>query len=285
MAPLNYILPKPLTPVFQKPLIHHIMDRHYAAGVRRFIVNNSPLDYLWDKAFPKESYRDCPVIISHEPSPLDSGGGIKKILPLIDIEQPLVVQNGDILTDIPIDELLAVHRRSGAKITLALRSVDGHKNVGFDPESQRVTDIRHALGVDAGGYQFAGISVIEPSIAELFPEDEELFSIVPIWIELVKQGLVAGHCFDWCNWYEIGSPSQYLQAILDTPSSQRIHPTASISALADVCEDSMVGEHATIMAGARLNNCIVWPRTRVEAGDYYGQIFTPRITVDVETKQ
>ena len=84
LAPLTHILPKPLMPVFQKPLIQHMMDHFMRAGADEFIVNTSYLDMMWDKAFPcpDPEYRGCPVTFSHEDEPLDSGGGVKKIMPL-----------------------------------------------------------------------------------------------------------------------------------------------------------------------------------------------------------
>ena len=282
LAPLSHILPKPLMPVFDKPLIQHTMDRFMAAGVTEFIVNTSYLDFTWDKAFPspEPQYRGCPVTLSHEPEPLDSGGGVKKILPLWK-EGPLIVHNGDILTDIPLADLLAEHRRSGNLITMALRSVDGKRNVGFDPATGRITDIRHALGVNPGTHQFAGTYIMEQEVANMFPPEEK-FSIFPIWLELVRRGKAGGVEFDWANWYEIGTPEAYLQAILDMPYSKRIHPTATISALAEVDEDCMVGQDAHIPAGCELTDCIVWPRTHVQPGRYRKAILTPRILVQTE---
>ena len=280
LAPLSLIVPKPLLPVFQKPLIQHSMDHFIRAGVSEFIVNTCQLELMWEKAFPypDPQYRGVPVYLSHEDEPLDSGGGLKKIMPRVHAGEPLLVHNGDILSDIPIHDLLAEHRRRGNMVTLALRSVDGKRNVGFDPASGRITDMRHALGVDAGEYQFAGTYIMQPEVAELFPA-EDCFSIVPIWLELIKQGKVGGIVCDWANWYEMGTPADYLRAVLDMPSSQRIHPTASISAAADVSEDSVVGQDAVVPAGCVLHDCIVWPRTHVAPGTYTRTILTPRLTV------
>ena len=280
LAPLSLILPKPLLPVFQKPLIQHMMDHFLRAGVTEFMVNTSQLEMMWERAFPfpDPQYRGVPVFLSHEEQPLDSGGGLKKIMPRVRADEPLLVHNGDILSDLPIHDLLAEHRRRGNMVTLALRSVDGKRNVGFDPASGRITDMRHALGVDAGEYQFAGTYIMQPEVAELFPA-EDCFSIVPIWLELIKQGKVGGIVCDWANWYEMGTPADYLRAVLDMPSSQRIHPTANISAAADVSEDSVVGQDAVVPAGCVLHDCIVWPRTHVAPGTYTRTILTPRLTV------
>lgn len=281
LEPLTFILPKPLMPVFQKPLIQHTMDHFMKAGVTEFIINTSTLELAWDKAFPcpDPQYRGCPVTFSHEDEPLDSGGGVKKILPLWK-EGPLIVHNGDILTDIPLGDLLAEHRRSGNLLTMALRSIDGKRNVGFDEATGRITDMRHALGINPGTHQFAGTYIMEPEVTRLFPAEDK-FSIFPIWLELIKQGRAGGVVFDWANWHEIGNPAGYLAAILELPNSQRIHPTATISALAEVGEDCMVGQDAVIPAGCELDDCIVWPRTHVTPGSYRRAIITPRITVQV----
>ena len=278
LAPLTHILPKPLMPVFQKPLIQHTMDHYIRCGVSEFMVNISCLPLMWERAFPEPTYRGCPVSFSEEESPMDSGGGVKKIMPWVKPGEPLLVHNGDILTDIPVADLLAEHKRRGNMVTLALRSVDGKRNVGFDEETGAITDMRHALGVNPGTHQFAGVYLMEPEVAELFPEDD-VFSIVPVWLELIKQGKVGGVVFDWANWHEIGSPAGYVDTMMELTSRERIHPTASISAAAALGEDCVVGQDAVIPAGVVMDDCIVWPRTHVAPGTYRRCILTPRITV------
>ncbi|MBR5186218.1 MAG: NTP transferase domain-containing protein [Akkermansia sp.] len=278
LAPLTHILPKPLMPVFQKPLIQHTMDHYIRCGVSEFMVNISCLPLMWERAFPEPTYRGCPVSFSEEESPMDSGGGVKKIMPWVKPGEPLLVHNGDILTDIPLADLLAEHKRRGNMVTLALRSVDGKRNVGFDEETGAITDMRHALGVNPGTHQFAGVYLMEPEVAELFPE-EDVFSIVPVWLELIKQGKVGGVVFDWANWHEIGSPAGYIDTMMELTSRERIHPTASISAAADLGEDCVVGQDAVIPAGVVMDDCIVWPRTHVAPGTYRRCILTPRIVV------
>lgn len=279
LAPLTHILPKPLMPVFQKPLIQHMMDYFMRAGADEFIINTSYLDMMWDKTFPcpNPEYKGCPVTFSHENEPLDSGGGVKKIMPLWK-DGPVIVHNGDILTDIPLADLLAEHKRSGNLITMALRSVDGNRNVGFDESTGLITDMRHALGVSSGTHQFAGTYIMEPCVADLFPEVEK-FSIFPVWLELIQQGKMGGVVFDWANWHEIGTPADYLNTLLELPSSQRIHPDAKIAAGAYVGEDCVIGQDAVIPADCELDDCIVWPRTHVSPGKYSRCILTPRISV------
>lgn len=280
LAPLTHILPKPLVPFFQKPLLQHAMDRYIRSGVEEFIINTSCLEPMWEQAFPKGEYDGRPVRFSHEETPLDSGGGIARILPFLSREEPLLVHNGDIFTDFPVEALLEHHRREGNLVTLALRSKDGNRNVGFDPATGRVTDMRHALGIDPGSCQFAGVYIMDPAVADFFPQ-EEIFSIVPVWLELIRQGRVGGVLADWPIWYEIGTPASYLDAVMSFSSSRRIHPDARISALAELGEDCVVGKEAVIPAGCTLDDCIVWPRTHVKPGTYRRCILTPCIQVQV----
>lgn len=281
LQPLTSILPKPLMPVFQKPLVQHILDYHYKAGIEEFLINISHLAPMWERAFPENKWRGRPVHFSKEERPLDSGGGLKKIMPFVHPGEPLLVHNGDILTDLPLDELLDAHRRGGHLVTLALRSIDGNKNVGFDQASGLVTDMRHALGIDSGSCQFAGVYVMEPEVARLFP-DEELFSIVPIWLQLIREHKVGGVIFDRAQWYETGSPAGYLDNVLDMTAIQRIHDSACIHPMATLSEDCAVGAGARIPEGTELTDCIVWPRTHVKPGIYHRCILTPRLTVRVE---
>lgn len=269
-------------PVFQRPLIHHILDYHYKAGINSFIINISHLADMWEKYFPETTWHGCPLHFSREESPLDSGGGIKKIMSHVRPDEPLLVQNGDIMTDLPLRELLDAHRAGGRMVTLALRSRDGNKNVGFDPESGRITDMRHALGVDRGSYQFAGVYAMEPAIADLFPEGD-LFSIVPVWLELIRRGEVGGAVFDDADWYEIGSPKDYLDGMLDMHSIQRIHPTAKIATTALLSPDCVVGAEVVIPERTVLHDCLVWPRTHVKPGLYERCILTPRMTIETDT--
>lgn len=278
LHPLTSILPKPLMPVFQKPLVQHILDYHYKAGVGEFIINTSHLAPLWERAFPEHHWHGRPLHFSYEECALDSGGGLKKIMPLVNPDEPLLVQNGDILTDLPLHDLLNAHRKSGRLVTLALRSVGSNRNVGFDPASGRVTDMRHTLGIDPGSSQFAGVYVMESDLARLFPA-ENLFSIVPVWLELIREGQVGGVLFDHAQWYEIGSPGSYLDSVLDMTSIQRIHDTATVHPEAFVSEDCAVGAEAWLPEGTELTDCIVWPRTHVKPGRYRRCIITPRLTV------
>lgn len=264
LRPMTEVLPKPLIPFFHEPLILHSMRRCYDSGIREFIINTHHLAGAWERVFPERSWNGCPVHFSHEPVLLDSGGGVKQIEPLADGE-PLLVLNGDMAATFDLNRLLEAHRSRRAPMTLALRTDGDKRNVGYEPESGLVTDMRHALGVDPGTCQFTGAYCLEPEVFERIPGGE-VVSIIPTMLDYIREGRLRGVLTDDGLWMDMGTPEAYLQAHLEFPASEpRLHPQADISDKA-ITEECVIGANAVVEDGCRLSRCVVWPGVRVPAG-------------------
>ena len=90
LRPLTEDLPKPLVPIFQKPLITFALDHLVAAGVKSFVVNTHHLPADISKlSFPDGIYRELPVRLVHEPVLLETGGGIKNAEPCLGTNRSL----------------------------------------------------------------------------------------------------------------------------------------------------------------------------------------------------
>src|SRR5690242_12726955 len=83
LRPLTDDLPKPLVPIFQKPLITFAFDHLIAFGIEKFIVNTHHLPERFAETFLENSYREIPITFVHEPVRLETGGGIKNIESLL----------------------------------------------------------------------------------------------------------------------------------------------------------------------------------------------------------
>src|SRR5205823_12822683 len=99
LRPLTDDLPKPLVPIFQKPLITFAFDHLLAAGCDKLVVNTHRLPERFADVFPESLYRDRRILFLHEPEILGTGGGIKNAHRFFGNE-PFVVYSGDILTEI-----------------------------------------------------------------------------------------------------------------------------------------------------------------------------------------
>src|SRR5471032_431862 len=99
LRPLTAELPKPLVPIFQKPLITFALDHLLGAGIESFAINTHRIPENFEKAFPQRNYRGVPLTLLHEPVLLETGGGIKNAEASLR-KEPFIVYSGDILTDI-----------------------------------------------------------------------------------------------------------------------------------------------------------------------------------------
>src|SRR5438270_4612541 len=81
LRPLTDDLPKPLIPIFQKPLITFALDHLIAAGVQSFVINTHKMPERFAEYFGDGKYAGHSVKLVHEPDLLETGGGIKNAEP------------------------------------------------------------------------------------------------------------------------------------------------------------------------------------------------------------
>src|SRR6058998_3783300 len=79
LRPLTEDLPKPLVPIFHKPLITFALDHLIDIGIQNFFINTHRLPETFAKAFPENSYSGTPLTLVNEPVLLETGGGIKNL--------------------------------------------------------------------------------------------------------------------------------------------------------------------------------------------------------------
>jgi len=261
LQPLTNALPKPLIPVFHRPLIHYALDHCLAAGIREFAINTHYLPDKWRDFFPESTYRGASLTFVHEAELLETGGGIKNIEAWI-AGEPLLVYNGDILAGIQLDKLIGTHLASGRLATLAVRSHGPACHLALD--GTVVTDIHHMLGVAEGTHQFAGIYCIDPGLLARLPANEKV-SIIPTFLDLARERALGASLHDEGPWLDLGTREAYLDAHREAALGPPIHFEARLDSTAAV-EASVVGPGASIGPDAAVLNSILWPNTEVAAG-------------------
>ncbi|MEY2494725.1 MAG: mannose-phosphate guanylyltransferase [Verrucomicrobiota bacterium] len=272
LRPLTEELPKPLIPIFQKPLITFALDHLIAAGMKSFVINTHHLETPFKTLFADGTYRGHPIQLIHESKLLGTGGGIKNVQPLLRAE-PFIVYSGDVLTDIDLKPLLAEHFRAGNDVTLALRETEHGADMALD--GNRVVDIENRYG-HPGRYDFAGVSVWTPAIFERIPPGQSL-SFIPILSEWIGAGgKIGGVVSNEGKWFNIGSRTEYL-AVHRTIQEERWKPEYvkaeqwPITIAADALVDSTatlkgscsIGARSYVGAGAVLENTIIWPGAQI----------------------
>jgi len=216
LLPFTNHTPKPLFPISGKPLIDKTIRDLIRAGCTEIIINTHHLHHQIDEFLRKEKYA-VPVTTRYEPEILGTGGAIKNTSDFWD-ENPILVINSDILTDIDLKKVYEYHLGHDCPATLVLHdfpmfnqvSVTGEGLItGFD-SSDESPDSKAT-----GKLAFTGIQVIDSGLLSLIP-DHSFYSVIDLYKNLialnrkVKALIVTDH-----YWRDIGTPEAYHDAVYE----------------------------------------------------------------------
>jgi len=278
LRPITDRLPKPLVPLFHRPLAQWAMLACARVGIRRFAINTHHLPVAWESLGPPgmdggvsvrggnglaaevRMWEGKEVSLFHESELLETGGGLKNIANWI-VEKSLLVHNGDIFSTMLLEKLLAAHETSGLPVTLALRSEGEAKHIALDSTMTRVTDIRRRLDRAEGTHVFSGIYCVNHDFLEMIPANEKI-SIIPAFLQLSKRAELGAIVLDEGVWLDLGNRESYLQAHRDLQLGPEVHPLAVIGAGCSI-ERSVIGSGAVIKPGAIIRDSVIWADSRV----------------------
>jgi mannose-1-phosphate guanylyltransferase len=254
LKPLTDAFPKPLVPLFHKPLALWAVEACEAVGCKRFAVNTHHLPEKWE-GFGVG--RDMSFF--HEPILLETGGGLKNIESWME-EGSLLIHNGDIFSSMDLQKLVDAHESSGDEVTLALRSNGGERRISLG-ENNRVEDVRSEVRDLPGTHVFTGIYCVKKSFLKRIPAGE-VIAVIPAFQELVREGGIGALVLDEGDWMDLGDVESYLAAHRQLALENPIHPEAIFEDGA-VIVNSVIGKDAHIGANARIINSVVWPDAHV----------------------
>jgi len=259
LRPYTTVRPKPLFPVVNRMLLHRLLSQLAACDCWPVVVNCHHLPEQIEEAL-----KDWPgVQLQVEPEILGTGGALRKALDNMD-NDPILVMNGDLYHEIDPEWVYHRHLLSKNDVTLALHDYPRFNTVRVG--SERV------LGFTAGAQEnclaFTGIHVVDPEVLERIALGK-FHHIIDLYQELAQKDCV-GYCrTDSAFWYDIGTPTDYLQLhahLLEQKGEWQIDQSAQIDEGVQFSGWGCVGAGAQVGAGAMLHNCVVWPGAEVPAG-------------------
>ena len=162
LAPLTDETPKPLLKIGSKPILERILLKFIDAGFHKFYISTHFMADKIKEYFNDGSEWNISIKYIHEDKPLGTGGSLG-LLPKSEIDLPLVMMNGDLLSEVNFVELLRYHYEKKGMVTICVSQYelqipygvvvkDEHKFIKIDEKPSEKFFIN------------AGIYVVDPSI-------------------------------------------------------------------------------------------------------------------------
>lgn len=218
LYPFTASLPKPLLPIGDTPVVDLIARRMVAAGADRITVAVNYLADLIESYLGNGRKLGVPIDYVREARPLGTAGPIG----LADRwEGPLIVSNGDVLSDIDYGALLAAHYSAGAALTVAtkMQTLRIDSGVLSLDEVGRVTGIREKPEVH---HRISlGVYVLAPKVFDFIGVDRHL-EMPQLMLDLIAQSQTV-FAYDHAGlWLDIGRPDDFARAQSDAEILARL---------------------------------------------------------------
>lgn len=211
LAPYTTILPKPLMPIGDLPILEILLRQMRRAGVDEAILTVGHLAGLLRAFFQDGQRLGLKITYSYEDSPLGTAGPLALIEGL---DETFLVTNGDVLTTLDLADLVAFHRRTGGIATIATH----HRKVKIDLGVIQYNGASQITGyIEKPSYDFfvsMGLYVFEPGVLEYIARNQYL-DFPDLVLRLLAAGeCVSGYPFDG-YWQDLGRPDDYEAAIAE----------------------------------------------------------------------
>jgi NDP-mannose synthase len=214
LAPYTKILPKPLMPIGDMPILEILLRQMQRAGFDEVVLTVGHLAGLLQAFFQDGNQLGLKISYSFEDRPLGTAGPLSLVSGLDDT---FLVANGDVLTTLNLRELVDYHLQRGAAATIATHMRFVNIDLGviqFDNDNRLVGYIEKPT------YEFQvsmGIYVFEPRVLK-YIEYKQYLDFPDLVLRLIEAGeMVVGYPFTG-YWQDLGRPDDYEQAIQDFES-------------------------------------------------------------------
>jgi mannose-1-phosphate guanylyltransferase len=272
LRPLTLSTPKQMLPVVNRPMIERVVEGLGAGGVTDAVLS---LGYRPDAFIDRYPSGECAGVrlqYAVEPEPLDTAGAIRFAALHAKLDDTFIVVNGDVITDLDLRQLVALHRARRAEATIHLVPVDDPSRYGVVPTDddglvrgfieKPPRDQAPTNWINAGSY------VLEPSLIDRIAGGRKVSIERETFPALVADRSLYALRAD-VYWVDAGTPATYLEVNLDLLDGKRgaaetgVHPRASIASNAKVLR-SVIGSGVTVGADAEIIDSVVMSGARVQ---------------------
>ena len=223
LKPLTDHMPKALVPVAGKPMLEHVIQKLIAAGCDEIVINvHHFADQIIDFVKTNNNFGITIHISDETDMLLDTGGGIKKASSFFN--EPFLIHNVDILSNVDLKSLYEYHLTSGNDATLLVSPRKTVRYLLFDEENHLCGWVnKDTLQTKPEGfvyqpevqkeYAFSGIHIVSPSLFNYMGENWiGKFPIMDFYLQTCQESKLGGYVKEDLQLIDIGKPETLAQA-------------------------------------------------------------------------
>jgi dTDP-glucose pyrophosphorylase len=210
LEPFTHVLPKPLVPINEKPVIDHIIDKFIKNKVSNIIITTNYKSKIL-KAYFQEIKPKYKFHFVEEPTPLGTAGGLRLLEGKV--KKPFIVTNCDTITNINVDNLTKFHISNENDITLAVSSKQHIIPYG----TVKLTKKGHLKEIlEKPKFNFfanVGLYVLNPNIIKLIPKNKPYDMTDLLKHAKFKKKRIVVYPIDDDAWIDVGQWSEYRKSV------------------------------------------------------------------------
>ncbi|KUK10322.1 MAG: Nucleoside-diphosphate-sugar pyrophosphorylase family protein [Clostridia bacterium 41_269] len=299
LRPLTCSIPKPMTPIVNKPVMEYAVELLSRCGIKDICVTLQYLPQEIIRYFGDGSSFGVKLSYFVEKTPLGTAGSVKNAEDFLD--EPFVVISGDALTDFDLSRAIEFHFDNEAMATIVLTTVENPLEFGvvISDEKGRIVKFLEKPG---WGEVFSdrvntGIYILDPEILKLIPPNTMFDFSKNLFPKLLELGKPLWGCVLEGYWCDIGNIQQYRQAHFDMLEGKvkhklfetviekdfRMGKGTQIDPSAEINEPVLIGDDCWIGPGVRLgpyavvgNNVIIEKDASVKRSVIWGNTYVGR---------
>lgn len=211
--------PKALAEVNGKTLLEHTIKYLQRSGIEDVIVNvHHFADQIEDVLNENSGFGSWVTISDEREEVLETGGGLKKASAYFAGDEPFVVMNVDVLTNLDLGKMIAQHEQTGALATLAVMKRASARQLLFDNQMQLCGWTNTSTGeqrisrevAELLPYAFSGVQVLSPGILDM-PFSGK-FSMIDVYLHFAKTHDIKGYDHSGNIFIDVGKPESLEKA-------------------------------------------------------------------------
>lgn len=268
LAPLTYTRPKPMLPILNKPMIHHLVDS-LPQETEIILATNYKTEQITDY-FEKIGRK---IIINKEPEPLGTGGATKYAEKYID--GTFLVLNGDIISSLNIRKFIQFHKKNRAMATISLWPVENVWEFGVVElkADGRITNFveKPGRGEAPSNLINAGAYCLEPEILDYIDRGRLVSMEKDIFPAIINEGRrFYGYTFEGF-WIDVGRPSSYIDVNKELLRRNRMKYIVGEGCDVDgqldgscIGNGTKIGKNTKVFSSVIYENCIIGTNSVIE---------------------